>query len=316
MSVIAIDLGGTKALGAVFTPGGKLLAKKHRYLDGASGESAGRIVLELIGQLSEEGLDGKVDAVGICVPGIVYHEDRSVWAPNIPGWERYPLRSRIEEALGNDALVVVESDRTCYVLGEVWKGAAKGSADAVYIAVGTGIGIGILSDNRVIRGSADIAGAAGWMALSSPFMDDYRQCGCFESFASGSGLGVQIQKAVKEHPEYTGVLSGKPVKELSSYDVFEHYDSDPLARSVLDKAIEMWGMGAANIVSLLNPEIVVFGGGIFGPAARFLDRIREEALKWGQPIAMRSVRFAVSELPGEAALYGAARLVIRDSLDK
>jgi glucokinase len=154
------------------------------------------------------------------------------------------------------------------------------------------------------------------MALSSPFMDDYRQCGCFESFASGSGLGAQIQKAVKEHPEYTGVLSGKPVKELSSYDVFEHYDSDPLARSVLDKAIEMWGMGAANIVSLLNPEIVVFGGGIFGPAARFLDRIREEALKWGQPIAMRSVRFAVSELPGEAALYGAARLVIRDSLDK
>lgn len=316
MSVIAIDLGGTKALGAVFTPAGKLLAKKHRYLDGASGEDAGRIVLELIGQLSEEGLDGKVDAVGICVPGIVYHEDGSVWAPNIPGWGRYPLRSRIEEALGNDALVVVESDRTCYVLGEVWKGAAKGSADAVYIAVGTGIGIGILSDNRVIRGSADIAGAAGWMALSSPFMEDYRQCGCFESFASGSGLGAQIQKAVKEHPEYTGVLSRKPVKELSSYDVFEHYDSDPLARSVLDKAIEMWGMGAANIVSLLNPEIVVFGGGIFGPAARFLDRIREEALKWGQPIAMRSVRFAVSELPGEAALYGAARLVIRDSLDK
>lgn len=315
MSVIAIDLGGTKALGAVFTKGGKLLAKKHCYLEGASGEEAGKIVLELIGQLSEEGHDGKVEAVGICVPGIVYHEDGSVWAPNIPGWDRYPLRAEIEKALGNDALVVVESDRTCYVLGEAWKGAARGSSDAVYIAVGTGIGIGILSDNRVIRGKADIAGAAGWMALSSPFKEDYKPCGCFESYASGSGIGAQIKKAVREHPEYAGVLSRKPVGELSSYDVFENYDSDPLARSVLDKAIEMWGMGGANIVSLLNPEVVVFGGGIFGPAARFLDRIREEALKWGQPIAMKEVRFAVSELPGEAALYGAARLVIRDSVD-
>ncbi len=315
MSVIAIDLGGTKALGAVFTKEGALLAKRTCFLEGAEGEEAGRIVLGLINRLSEDNPDDIVEAVGICVPGIVYHEDGCVWAPNIPGWEHYPLRSRIEDALGKRVLVVIESDRACYVLGEVWKGAARGYTDAVYIAAGTGIGIGILTEGHVIRGHSDIAGAAGWMALSDPFREEYRQCGCFESFASGGGIGNQIRRAVREHPDYSGVLSCKPIDELSSYDAFEYYDSDPLAKSVLDKAVEMWGMGAANIVSLLNPEIVVFGGGIFGPAARFLDRIHEEACKWGQPIAMKDVRFAVSELPGEAALYGAARLVLRNGHD-
>ena len=306
-SVIAIDLGGTKALGAVFTPSGEILSQKTSFLDDSAGEEAGRIVLDLIRQLA----DGEtVDAVGICVPGIAYHEDGSVWAPNIPGWERYPLRDRIKEVVGEDTIVKVESDRTCYILGEAWKGAARGCSDAIYIAVGTGIGAGILLDGHVVHGHSDIAGAIGWTALDSPFSEDYIQTGCFESYASGAGIGARLRKAVSETPIYSGALSGKPVEELSSYDAFAFYDTDPLAKAVLDKAVEMWGMAAANLVSLLNPEVVVFGGGVFGPAARFLDKIREEALKWGQPIAMREVRFAVSELPGEAALYGAAKLVL------
>jgi len=310
MSVIAIDLGGTKVLGAVFSSGGEILFRKTCLLAGASGEGAGEIVLGLIGELIESSPDKVADAIGICVPGIVYHEDGTVWAPNIPGWERYPLRSRIRTAVGNHARIEIESDRTCYILGEAWKGAARGCVDALYVAVGTGIGMGILLDGRVVRGHSDIAGAVGWMALENPFSEDFVSCGCFESYASGGGIGDRIRKAVLAHPDYAGELSRKPVDALSSYDVFAHYDTDPLAKAVLDKAIQMWGMASANMVSMLNPEVVVFGGGVFGPASRFLDRIRAEALRWGQPSAMKEVRFAVSQLPGEAALYGAAKLVI------
>lgn len=310
MSVIAIDLGGTKALGAVFTTDGDILVKKTCFLGASAGEDAGNIVFDLVRSLMSESPDGKVDAVGICVPGIVYSEDGSVWAPNIKGWDRYPLRSRIEAVVGKDVRVAVESDRTCYILGEAWKGAARGISDAVYMAVGTGIGMGILLDGRVVRGYSDIAGAAGWMILDASDAERNGLCANFESVASGSGLGIQIRKAVKEDKEYAGVLSAKPVEELSSYDVFAHYDTDPLAAAVLDRAVQMWGMASANVISLLNPKMVVFGGGIFGPASRFLDRIREEALKWGQPYAVRDASFVVSELPGEAALYGAARLVI------
>lgn len=311
---IAIDLGGTKALGAVFSPQGEILTSKNVYLRGASGEAAGDLVLGLIDELESACPEGKVVAVGICVPGIAYQDSGCVWAPNIPGWDHYPLRERIRNKMGEGVHVRIESDRTCYILGETWKGAAKGSRNAIYMAVGTGIGAGIITEGRVLRGSGDIAGAIGWMGLEYPFREDYVQTGCFESYASGNGIGQRLWKAVLAAPEYSGVLSRKPVSELTSYDAFENYDSDPLARAVLDKAVVMWGMAAANLASLLDPEIIVFGGGVFGPAARFLDRIREEACKWGQPIVMKKLRFAVSELPGEAALFGAARLVAEESV--
>ncbi|HEU4584548.1 MAG TPA: ROK family protein, partial [Gemmatimonadaceae bacterium] len=75
-------------------------------------------------------------------------------------------------------------------------------------------------------------------------------------------------------------------------------------------AVVFWGMAAANLVSLFNPEVIVFGGGVFGPAARLIDRIREEAVRWAQPIAVQETRFAASELGGDAGLYGAARLAL------
>ena len=94
--------------------------------------------------------------------------------------------------------------------------------------------------------------------------------------------------------------------------MFDAYaQGDHIATKVLDKAVEMWGMGAANLVSLFNPEKVIFGGGVFGPAAAFIRRIYDEACKWGQPISMQDVEFCASELQGESALLGAAYMAIR-----
>jgi len=83
-----------------------------------------------------------------------------------------------------------------------------------------------------------------------------------------------------------------------------------LTREAIDNAIELWGMAAANLVSLFNPEMIVFGGGIFGPATKFLDRINAEARRWAQPIAIDQVRFVASELGSDAGLFGAGRLAM------
>jgi glucokinase len=97
--------------------------------------------------------------------------------------------------------------------------------------------------------------------------------------------------------------------------VFAAYEvGDRIAVQVLDKAIQMWGMGAANLVSLFNPEKFIFGGGVFGPAEKFIPRIYDEACKWGQPISMKQVKFSASKVDGEAALYGAGYLAIRESM--
>ena len=99
--------------------------------------------------------------------------------------------------------------------------------------------------------------------------------------------------------------------DLTTADVFAAYErGDPVATRVVDDAIELWGMAAANLVSVLDPETVVFGGGVFGPAARFLDRIRDAARCWAQPISMRRVTFTASSLGSDAGLYGAGRLAL------
>ena len=311
MAVLAIDLGGTKALGAIFDGAGNKVMEEIRYLNGAEGDAAGDIVVCLIASLIDTYKDESIEAIGVCVPGIVYSKDDTVWAPNIPGWDRYPLKKRISEAAPG-ITVAIESDRTCYILGEVWKGAAKGCENAIYIAVGTGIGMGIMIDGNILHGANDIIGAAGWMALQYPYVEEYIPTGCFEYYASGNGIATQIRKALRCARNYSGALSLKPIDQVDSHDVFAAYaEGDHLATKVLDKAVEMWGMAAANVVSLFNPEKVIFGGGVFGPAGQFLSRIYDEACKWGQPIAMQDVKFCVSEVQGEAALYGSAFLAIR-----
>ena len=313
MSVIGIDLGGTKVAGAIFDAEGNMLNRKVQLLDGATGTAAGDKVKLLVCELLM--LDSNISAIGVCVPGIVYSKKDTVWAPNIPGWEDFPLKSYIQEALGEKASTVevkIESDRTCYILGEAWKGAAKGCNNAIYVAVGTGIGAGILIDAHVLHGANDIVGATGWMALERPYREDFIPCGCWEHYASGTGIGIQARKALRCDKAYRGVMANKPVEDITSYDVFDAYKvGDPIATKVLDQAIELWGMGAANLVSLFNPEKVIFGGGIFGPAAIFVERIYAEALKWGQPISMRDVVFAASAIDGNAALLGAAALALR-----
>lgn len=312
MAIIAIDLGGTKALGAVFEASGEMYARQVRFLDGAGGDEAGDIVIALIESLMNAYKGERIEAVGICVPGIVFSRQDVVWAPNIPGWERYPLKKRISDLVGPQVRIGIESDRTCYILGEVWKGAAKGCDNAIYIAVGTGVGVGILIDGRVLHGAEDIIGAAGWMALHYPYQQEYIPTGCFEYYASGNGIATQMRRALRCDRNYSGVLSGKPIDEITSHDVFDAYrKGDRVAAKVLDKAVEMWGMAAANMVSLLNPEKVIFGGGVFGPAGEFIGRIYDEACKWGQPIAMKNVEFCVSEVCGEAALYGSAYLAFK-----
>jgi glucokinase len=116
---------------------------------------------------------------------------------------------------------------------------------------------------------------------------------------------------MEENSSYAGELRALTGAELSTARLFEAYDrGDEIAQRVLSDAVEFWGMAAANLVSLFNPETIVFGGGVFGPAARFLDGIAAEAKRWAQPIAIEQVRFVPSALGGDAGLYGAARLAL------
>jgi glucokinase len=314
MAVIGLDLGGTKLAGGLFDDHGTLLGRRLTPLARKKGSEVGALVVGMVRELQTEADRRKaaVTGVGVSVPGIAYAATGKVWAPNIPGWEEYPLRDELETVVvPGRTTVIVDSDRACSILGERWKGAAKGCRHAIFLAVGTGIGAGILIDGRVLRGAQDIAGATGWMALDWPFREEYRPCGCFEYHASGDGIANVARALLAQTTNYRGILASMASEVLTAKDVFTALDrGDPIAQKAVAGAIQAWGSATANFVSLFNPERIIFGGGVFGPAARFLNDIRREAAKWAQPISMQSVHLVVSELGSDAALYGAGSLTL------
>ena len=317
MSILGIDLGGTKLTSAVLTKEGRILSKETDTLGSRSGADVGKLITDRIaGIISYAELQGnQIESVGVCVPGISHTDSGRVWAPNIPGWENYPLMNELKTVC-TIMPVTIDSDRACYILGEVWKGNAQECRDAVFLAVGTGIGAGILVNGEVLRGSHDIAGAIGWMALNRPFSDKYVNCGCFEHFASGEGIARVARTILKEEKEYTGELKNKDPGDLKSYDVFTAYEyRDPVAVKVIELCIEYWGMAVANLVSLFNPEKIIMGGGVFGPAIPLIPAIREEAVKWAQPVSINQVSIEPSGLHGEAGVYGAGYLALRSLLN-
>jgi glucokinase len=313
VSFIGLDLGATKLAAAIFSKDGEVLHRDRCQLEGRSGDEVGGLIAEqlerLVRLVVEQGQS--LRGVGVSVPGIAHATDGTVWAPNIPGWERYPLRSVIQESLPAGATLGIDNDRACSILGEAARGAARGCDHAIFLAVGTGIGAGILIGGQVLRGAQDIAGAIGWMALDRPFVSDYDQCGCFETHASGAGIEKKARRLLAEHPDHNGPLSRSNLATLTAHDVFAALDQgDSIAHIVLTEAIGYWGMAVANLVSLFNPQMIVFGGGIFGPAARFIDQIATEARRWAQPIGMGHVVICPTALGPDACLHGAGQLAL------
>ena len=315
MAVIAVDLGGTKIASALFDQAGTAAHRQTTLLEKREGDDVGRLIAQTVHGLRviAETDGDQIDAIGICVPGISYAATGRVWAPNIPGWDDYPLMDVLRSAFPSPhTRISIDSDRACSILGEVWQGAEQGCRDAIFLAVGTGIGAGILVDGRILRGAHDIAGAIGWLALDRPFEQKYVACGCFEYHASGEGLAKVAQEYLPDTDAGLGALSSRIPAGITARDVFEAADAgDPLAGRVVAEGIEFWGMATANLVSLFNPEKIIFGGGVFGPALRYLDAIMHEARKWAQPISITHVTLEGSRLGGDAGLYGAAFLALR-----
>jgi glucokinase len=311
MPILTIDLGGTKLATALFTEEGELISEETIALEKRKGTEVGALIMQQVENcLASQKLKGQtITAVGISVPGISHKKGETVWAPNIPGWENYPLLEEIKSVAG-DIAVSIDSDRACYILGECWKGAAKDCTDAIYLAVGTGIGAGILADGKVLRGHNDIAGAVGWMALKHPYIKEYKECGCFETMASGEGITKLAKKILLQKNDYNGKL--KAIDNLRAADIFNAYgEGDVIAKEVFDHCIELWGMAIANLVSIFNPQKIILGGGVFGPAINFIPIIREEAFKWAQPISMQQVMIEASALGRHAGLYGAAFIALQ-----
>lgn len=292
--VLAFDIGGTKLGTALIDANGAVHAARKTPVDGASLQATvEQVFTEATFVLKEAGVSwNEIPGAGVIVPGIFNHSAGTAWAPNLWGDEDVPLFETLSSRL--PIPVRVDTDRVGYVLGEQWLGAAQGLTDIIFVAVGTGIGAGIISSGHLIRGCGNIAGAAGWFALNPSFQEIYRKYGCWESEASGT--------AVARH---AGAPSAEQVVESA-------HRGEAAALNILDQASHYLAMGIANLISTLNPQMVVLGGGLMQAGDLFLGTIRERVMCWAQPRAASQARIELTQLGEQAGLFGAARLALSD----
>lgn len=304
--VLAVDLGGTKLAAALANREGKLSLRRSVRVDGGSAlgpvKQIAAIAREFVG--AQGSAAAKITGVGVAVPGLV-RRDGTVWAPNLPGWKKMPLAQRLESVL--NVPVSVESDRNAAVLGETWRGAARGKKDAIVLMLGTGIGAGILCGGRLVRGAHELSGCAGWMVVADQYDADAKRLGQLESVGAGPGIAVAAKKGLARG--MASLLQEIPVDSINAYEVAEAARrGDALAIEVYLEAGRLLGHGVANLVSLFDPEIVVIGGGLARASDLFLDALRKAMKERAQPIASQKVRVVTSRLGGDANLLGVARL--------
>ena len=303
--VVAVDLGGTKLAVALVDRKGRVLRRQSTSVDASSSLAPVNQIVELTRELvGWKGTNRKASAVGVAVPGLV-RRDGTVWAPNLRGWGKMALAQRLKRALRLP--VIVESDRNAAVIGETWRGAARGRSHAIVLMLGTGIGAGIFSAGRLVRGAHELSGCAGWMVVTDGHGKEARRVGQLESLAAGPAIARAARKQLSRR--IGASRKAIPAKPINAYEVAEAARrGDRVSSRVYLEAGRLLGYGVANLVSLFDPEIVVIGGGLAQASDLFLNALRKSRKERAQPISGKQVRVVTSELAGDANLLGVARL--------
>ena len=306
--VLGLDLGGTKIAAGVVASGGRLLSNV-RLATPASGVSKDLAALfdAAHSAVSAARVSWKsIRAVGVGVPGAFDPRAETVWAPNLPGWKKVPLKRLLENALRRPTFV--EGDRNVQALAEAWL-ATDRPRNLVFLTVGTGIGAGLIADGRLIPGTRGVAGAAGWLAIDGNWRPEFGRLGCLEFLGAGPAVARLAENALrKKARSLIRTIAEKQGGEITAEVVAAAARrGDATARRVLEEVGSNLGRGVAGIISLLNPDVVVLGGGLASAGDLILRPLRRAARQWGQPLATRQVRIVRSELGDDAGILGAAR---------
>ncbi len=278
---LGIDVGGTKLAAGLVSDNGTISERCRQPIDQADEQSAVHQITALI-----DSYGTAADAIGLCIPGIADQKRKTVWAPNIKGWNHIRLHEHLSQRF--PCPVAIESDRNAAVLGEVLYGCARGKRDIVFLIVGTGIGAGLLSGGQLVRGANDIGGAVGWIPVCHRGQRRH-----FEDIAAGPAIEHSALEFFHQHANLPDLASLARHGNRAVLDLFE-------------SAGEAIGLVLSMFVSIFNPELIVIGGGVSACWDLLSPSALPEMRLWGQPIGVSQVEVVVSQLGEDAGILGAA----------
>ena len=306
--VFAVDLGGTHLRAALVDDAGRILNQLKQ--ETPKGDSALCIVNALVNAAQQWESDKlPVVAASIMVPGAVDCKKAVVLqAPNLPSLVNFELKAELERRLGWPAFI--ENDANAAAVGEMWMGAARGCCDVISVTLGTGVGGGVILDGKLWRGSHGSAGEIGHTTVD-PFSGLKCKCGntgCLELFASATA----IVRMTREN--LASVEPGFPDSELKSEEltaakVYEAgRNGDELALAVFKRFGMYLGIGLANLINLIDPQIIVISGGAVNGWDLFAPEMYRQVEERAFRTTAQQVKIARAECGDNAGLLGAARL--------
>lgn len=312
--IVGVDLGGTNiVVGALPEDGSKQLGVRSEPTHAERGADAVvdrivSLVAQTISDVSSTQGAKLQDflGVGIGAPGPLDRERGIVVvAPNL-GWSNFPLRDAISDRIRLPA--TLDNDANCATFGEWWCGAAQGARNVVGITIGTGIGGGLVFDGRLYHGSSDVAGEIGHTTIDST--GRYCRCGnygCLEAYASGPAIALRAREALErdEVSMLHKMVSGH-LEQLTAATVYEAAKrGDSLAMEVVRDTAKFLGTGVANLLNVLNPDVVVITGGVTAAGDRLFEPLRAEVKRRAFRPAVEACRILPGSLEGTAGVVGA-----------
>ena len=249
---------------------------------------------------------GVLSAVSVVVPGTVnVAEGVVVKAPNVPCLDGFRLAAALESEL--DWPVILENDANAAAIGEMWQGAGRGHRTLICVTLGTGVGGGIILDGKLWRGADGSAAEIGHIGVD-PFAGVACMCGsrgCLEVYASATAIVRMTREARPRYPN--SVLHN--TEDLTSAKIYQAgMEGDELAIEVFRRMGVYLGIGLASLINVLNPEIVVIGGGLSNGWELFAKHMHQQVIERAFPIPARRVKIVRAQCGDDAGLLGAARL--------
>ncbi|MGD8280977.1 MAG: ROK family protein [Gemmatimonadota bacterium] len=319
--VVGVDIGGTNLVVGTVPAGGGLpdamrsgFTRSERGADAVMDDvvvMANAVIDETLAH--HGGTRADVVGVGIGCPGPLDLDAGVVLeTPNL-GWSDYPVRDRISRPL--DLPATLDNDANCATYGEWWQGAGRGTRSLVGLTLGTGIGGGVILDGRIVHGVSGAAGEIGHTTID--FTGRRCACGnygCLEAYASGPNIAARAREGIEAGDR--SILVDLVDGELDRITAVTVYDAllqgDEHAQAVMLETAKILGAGIANVVNMLNPEVVVVVGGVTRAGDHLFTPLRSEVRRRAFDVAVKACRIVPGELTDAAGVVGAAGVFLAE----